>query len=143
VPLFREIEKLDLEVAAVSQAKPYHTRQSNNDNCHLRSVELTARGLNGFGTSFGFGTDHKIMDIKLPHWQHPTELLWPPNRQLDYSHVVPVVKHPGADWWKTQEQDHGDKAATAERLNVEQQQAEAAKRETRFHNLDDWGMKVE
>jgi hypothetical protein len=132
--LLAEIEKLDSEVAAVSQAKPYHAKATNGDGCHLRSVELTARGIDGFGT---YG--HKIMDIKLPEWQHYDKLLWPPNRQIDWSGVVPVSSkpHSGADWWKPQAQEYADKAAIAERLNAEQQQAEGAARESRWHRHHD------
>jgi hypothetical protein len=125
--LLSENEKLDAEVARTLAAKPHHVRVAMNDGCYLRSVVLTARGINNFGTY-----DHKIMDIKLPDWQRPTELLWPPNRQIDWSGVVPAFpKHLGADWWKTQQEDHAEAAAKAEQANAEQQHAEGAKRETR------------
>jgi hypothetical protein len=136
VPLFAEIEKIDAEVKRTLAAKPHHTKFANGDACHLRSVELTARGLKDFGIH-----DFKIMDIKLPDWQHPTKSLWPPDRQLDYSHTVPVFKHPGDEWWKPQAADHAEAAAKAEQANADQAQADGAARETRFHNLSDWGMK--
>jgi hypothetical protein len=131
VPLLAEIEKLDGEVTRVLASKPHHA------SGYLRSVELTARGLKDFSVYA-----HQIMKMEFPDLNDQNKLLWPPNRQLDYSHTVPVFKHPGAEWWRTQEQDHAAKAAEAEQANSEQQQADAAKRETRFHNPSDWGMKV-
>jgi len=132
VPLFAEIERLDSQVVAVLAAKPHHA------SGYLRSVELTARGLKNFSTYA-----HEIMQMKLPDFDRENELLWPPNRQLDYSNTIPVYakSHSGADWWKTQQQDRASKSDEAERLNAEHQQAEGAKRETRFRDLSDWGMK--
>jgi hypothetical protein len=131
VPLFAEIEQLDAEVVAVSAAKPRHA------SGYLQSVELTSRGLKNFSVYA-----HEIMKMKLPDFNDQNKLLWPPNRQVDWSGVVPAFpKHSGADWWKSQQADHADKAAIAERQNSEQQQADGAARETRFLNPSDWGMK--
>jgi hypothetical protein len=98
-------------------------------------VELTARGLKNFSTYA-----HEIMKMKLPDFDRENELLWPPNRQLDYSNTIPVYakQHPGADWWKTQQDDHADKAVKAEQLNAEQVQTDGAARETyhRHRQLD-------
>jgi hypothetical protein len=120
VPLFAEIERLDAEIVSVSSARPYHA----NDGRSLRSVELTARNL----TDFRIGS-HKIMDIELPDWQHPTEQLWPPNRQFDWSSMTPVRKHPGDRWWEAKAEEHAAKTAEAEAANAEYQNGEALRRE--------------
>jgi hypothetical protein len=119
VPLFAEIERLDAEIVSVSSARPYHA----NDGRSLRSVELTARGL----TDFRIGS-HKIMDIELPDWWHPTELLWPPNRQFDWSSMTPVRKHPGNEWWRDKEEIHAAATAEAAEANRIYQQGEAERR---------------
>jgi hypothetical protein len=131
VPLFTEIERLDAEVVRTLSAKP------RNASGYLRSVELTARGFQNFQIG-----SHEIMKMQFPDWHRPTELVWPPNRQIDWSGVVPTFpKHSGADWWKAQEAEAATKAAKADQANAEQTQADGAARETRFHDLSDWGMK--
>lgn len=101
VPLLAEIEKLDAEVSRVLAAKPYHIRTASNDGCYLRSVELTARGLDNFGIG-----GHEIMKMEMPDWQHPSKQAWPPERHIDYSHVIPVSakQYQGADWWRGKRQ---------------------------------------
>jgi hypothetical protein len=123
VPLFTEIEKIDAEVMQVNAAKPYHARAATNDNCHLHSVELTARGF----TDFRIGS-HKIMDIQLPSFSEPTKVLWPPHRPIDWSGMVPSKPHPGNRWWEVREQEHAEKAAEAEQMNAKHQQGEAERR---------------
>lgn len=55
---------------------------------------LTARGLDHFGVH-----DLKILkDLALPSFTEPTKLAWPPYRPVDWSSVVPVFRHSGADW---------------------------------------------
>jgi hypothetical protein len=122
--LLSEIEKIDAEVLQVASAKPHYAKAANGDNCRLHSVELMARGL----TDFRIGS-RKIMDIELPDWQRPTELLWPPNRTIDWSGMMtPSKPHPGDRWWEVREQEHAEKAADAERLNAEFQSGEAERR---------------
>jgi len=75
---------------------PFLTDGFPDDPRHrqLLSVELTARGLDHFGVY-----DLKILqDLKLPSFREPTKLVWPPHRPIDWSSVVPVFRHPGADW---------------------------------------------
>jgi hypothetical protein len=71
------------------------------------------------------------MDIKLPDWEHPTELLWPSDRQPDYSHVVPTFKSPTSDWWRAKNDEHAAKSEAAALANAEHQLAEGLARETR------------
>jgi hypothetical protein len=110
VPLLAEIEKIDAEVAAVSQAKPYHAKAATNDGCYLRSVELTARGLDVFSTY-----SHPIMKIELPDFMHQDKLLWPP-APINYAvNVVPVRPHPGAYWWQQQQAENARRRAEDEK----------------------------
>jgi hypothetical protein len=96
IPLLEEIGAIDAEVAAVLSKKPWHARDATNDGCYLRSVELTARGIEGFGIY-----DHKITEIKLPDWNDPTKWAWPPPPSpINYAALVQQPRHPGADWWK-------------------------------------------
>jgi hypothetical protein len=132
VPLLAEIERIDAEVSQVSLAKPYHAKAATNDGCYLRSVELTARGIDGFGTH-----GHKIMDIQLPDWEQQNKLMWPPDRHVDYSHIVPVRPHPGADWWKVKEEEEARKRAEAARIEADHQQAEGRNRELPAKAADD------
>jgi hypothetical protein len=120
VPLFAEIEKIDAEVASVSRDKPYHT----NDGRSLRAIEMTARGIDNFGL-YGI----KILEIKLPSWDHPDKLAWPPHRPIDWSGVVPVRPHPGNMWWKAKDEEHAAKTAEAEAANAEYRKGEAERRE--------------
>jgi len=133
VPLLAESEKIDAEVAAVSLAKPYHAKAATNDGCFLRSVELTARGLDHFGVY-----DLKIMqDLKLPSFSEPTKLVWPVQKLPDWSSVVPVFRHPGADWWKVKEEEEARKRAEAARIEAGHQQAEGRNRELPARAADD------
>jgi hypothetical protein len=132
VPLLAEIEKIDVEVSQVSLAKPYHAKAATNDGCFLRSVELTARGLDGFGT---YG--HKIMEIQLPDWEQQNKLMWPPDRHVDYSQVVPTFRHPGGDWWRVKEEEEARKRAEATRHEAEHQQQEGCNRELPARAADD------
>jgi hypothetical protein len=97
--LLLDIEVIDREVTRVNDAKlPFLTDGSPYDAryAQLKSVELDARGLDHFGVY-----DLKIMqDLKLPSFSEPTKLAWPPYRPVDWSSVVPVFRHPGADWWR-------------------------------------------
>jgi hypothetical protein len=94
VDLLLRIEVVDREVARVRSAKPFDAKEANGDGRWPVETELTARGLDHFSTY-----DLKIMkDLKLPSFSEPTKLAWPPHRPIDWSSVVPVFRHPGADW---------------------------------------------
>jgi hypothetical protein len=97
VELLLDIEVIDREVTRVNDAKlPFLTDGSPYDARYalLKSVELDARGLDHFGVH-----DHRILkDLQLPSFSEPTKLAWPPYRPVDWSSVVPVFRHLGADW---------------------------------------------
>jgi hypothetical protein len=97
VELLLDIEVIDREVTRVNDAKlPFLTDGSPYDARYalLKSVELDARGLDHFGVY-----DLKILqDLKLPSFSEPAKLIWPVQKLVDWSSVVPVFRHPGADW---------------------------------------------
>jgi len=97
VELLLDIEVIDREVTRVNDAKlPFLTDGSPYDAryAQLKSVELDARGLDHFGVY-----DLKILqDLKLPSFSEPAKLVWPPHRPIDWSSVVPVFRHLGANW---------------------------------------------
>jgi hypothetical protein len=105
VELLLDIEATDREVQLVENAKlPFLTDGFPDDPRHrqLKSVELTARGVDHFGSY-----DLKILkDLKLPSFSEPTKLAWPPYRPVDWSSVVPVRPHPGADWWQAKQAEN-------------------------------------
>jgi hypothetical protein len=69
--LLRRIQQVDAEISQVSYAKP---GDAPNDGRRLRSVELEARNMEGFGLH-----DLSILrDLKLPTWEPGCTLAWPP-----------------------------------------------------------------
>jgi hypothetical protein len=94
VDLLSRIEVIDREVERVRSAKPFDAKEANGDGRWLVETELTARGLDHFGVY-----DLKILkDLALPSFTEAAKLAWPPYRPVDWSSVVPVFRHPGADW---------------------------------------------
>ena len=77
----------------------------------MLETELTARGLDHFGVY-----DLKILqDLKLPSFNEPAKLVWPPHRPIDWSSVVPVFRHPGADWWQAKQAENARRRAEDEK----------------------------
>ena len=97
VDLLLRIEVVDREVTRVNDAGlPFLTDGSPYDAryAQLKSVELDARGLDHFGVH-----DLKILkDLALPSFTEAAKLAWPVQKLVDWSSVVPVFRHPGADW---------------------------------------------
>jgi hypothetical protein len=97
VELLLGIEVIDREVTRVNDAGlPFLTDGSPYDAryAQLKSVELDARGLDHFGVH-----DLKILkDLALPSFTEAAKLAWPVQKLVDWSSVVPVFRHPGADW---------------------------------------------
>ena len=103
VTLLTEIEAVDREVRQVGDAQmPFLTDGYPHDAEHrsLKSVELTARGLDHFGPY-----DHEILKVlKMPSWTEPQKLAYPvPTPPFDWSGVVPKFPSKGADWASKQE----------------------------------------
>jgi hypothetical protein len=104
VALLTDIEDVDCEVRLVETAQmPFLSDGYPYDAKHppLKSVELTARGLDHWGNY-----DLKIMtDLQVPNWNEPKKLSFPvPRPAVDWSGVVPKFPSKGADWASKREQ---------------------------------------
>jgi hypothetical protein len=100
VGLLLRIEEVDREAKRVNSEKPFDAKEANGDGRWLLETELVARGLDHFRIH-----DLQIMrDLKLPQFEAGAQLAWPPHRPIDWSSVVPVARHPGADWASEREE---------------------------------------
>jgi len=110
VPLLLEIAAVDAEIDRVNSAKPVDGGVKS-----LRSVELEARNISGFGAN-GISL---LSDWKLPAFDQPGRLLWPPpTPPIDVLQVVPaaLLTHPGADWAAHQKDAKAQADAEAKRV---------------------------
>jgi hypothetical protein len=100
----------------------------------LKSVELTARGLDHFTTN-----DHEILKVlKMPSWTEPQKLAYPvPTPPFDWSGVVPKFPSKGADWWKDKQAEEDRKRVENTRIEAELQQAEGRNRNLPAKAADD------
>jgi hypothetical protein len=127
IPALVEARAVDAEVRRVANAKPYHLAQSNNDGRKLPTVECAARGLRGVIPEFS------LLQIKLPAFDKPNQLAWPPYElplavQVAAS-MVPVASDPRSftgDWWQVQ-QERAQAAREQQQRAQQEQQAEALK----------------
>jgi hypothetical protein len=128
VAMLLEIEGVDQEVKQINTAHmPFLTDGYPHDPHHmlLKSVELTARGLDHFGTY-----DLQIIkDLKMPNFSEPAKQAWPvPKPPIDWSNVTPKFPSKGADWWKVKEEEEARKRVENTRIEAELQQAEGRNR---------------
>jgi hypothetical protein len=103
VDLLSRIEIIDRDVTRVRSAKPFDAKEANGDGRWLLETELTARGLDHWGTY-----DLKILtDMKVPNWDEPKKLSWPvPRPPIDWGSTVPKFPHRGADWWQAKQAEN-------------------------------------
>jgi hypothetical protein len=69
----------------------------------LREVELVARNLEGFTRDRPSITN----ELKLPDWDQPAKLAWPPPQTplaVLAVQVAAAVDHPGANWWQRRDE---------------------------------------
>ena len=124
--LLLRIETCDREAKRVNSEKPFDAKEANGDGRWLLETELVARGLDHFRMH-----DLQIMrDLKLPQFEAGGQLAWPPHRPVDWSSVVPVARHPGADWAAAQEADNVRRGATEARWAEEEAARQAESRRT-------------
>jgi hypothetical protein len=98
VELLLEIEGVDEEVRLINNAGGPFLQDATNEEKkrypQLKTVELTARGLDHFGPN-----ELSIMnDLKVPTFVQGPHPAWPPYRPVDWSSLVPVFRHRDADW---------------------------------------------
>jgi hypothetical protein len=67
-------------------------------------AELVARNLDRFTRDQPSIAD----ELRLPHWDQPTKLAWPPPQTplavLAVQGMAAAVDHPGADWWQQRDE---------------------------------------
>ena len=78
VEALTQAKQVDAEVQRVAAAKPHHLPQANGDHRALPTVEAAARGVPAVSQDFS------IMTMKLPAFDKPNQLAWPP-------YVVPLA----------------------------------------------------
>jgi hypothetical protein len=113
--LMSRIGACDREAARVNGSAP------SGEPRRLCVVELRARGLDSFTRSVPSITD----ELRLPHWETPDGLAWPPPVSIDPARFAPVPfnRRYSADWAQAKEEE-----ARAVR---ERQEREAAEREAK------------
>jgi hypothetical protein len=114
---FVRITANDEALSGLHRARPTGMKQ------HLLSAELYARGLDNFSRD----NPSLLESTRLFDWVSGREI-WPPPRTplaVLVAASVPRTQHPGADWWKTNEQ------RTAEQLAERQRMADYYKRTKR------------
>jgi len=91
----------------------------------LQKVELAARGLDRFTRSVPSITD----ELRLPHWETPSGLAWPPPVPIDPARFAPVPfdRRYSPDWWQVKEEEA---RALRERQEREAAEKEAKQRES-------------
>lgn len=113
--LMTRITEADKQVSRVNGSAP------SGEPRRLCVVELRARGLDSFTRSVPSITD----ELRLPHWETPDGLAWPPPVSIDPARFAPVPfnRRYSADWAQAKEEE-----ARAVR---ERQEREAAEREAK------------
>ena len=104
--------------------KPYHLWESNNDGRALVTVELAARAIKGVSPDFS------LMTIKLPAFDKPNQLAWPPPQiplavQVARS-MVPVPGDP-RQFTNRWHEVAAEKAQAARQQRLREQQEEQAR----------------
>jgi hypothetical protein len=88
--ILQRIAECDKEISHINATAP------SGEPLRLREVELAARDLEHFtraAPSIAHG-------LKLPHWEEPSRLAWPPPRQFDPAlfAAMPFNRRYSADW---------------------------------------------
>jgi hypothetical protein len=122
IPALVEAKQIDAEVHRVANLKPYYNWNSNNDNRTLPTVEAAARGLPAVAAEFS------LMTMKLPAFDAPNLLAWPPPETPLALQVIggmlPIggdARQFSGDWWRVRQQQAADARAKAQREQQERQ----------------------
>jgi hypothetical protein len=100
-PCATRIADLFARIAANDEAlSRLHQRRPAGVALRLLGAELVARGLEGF-TRFALSI---AGELKLPDWDQPAKLAWPPPLTplavLAVQGMAAAVDHPGGNWWQ-------------------------------------------
>lgn len=104
VEALTEAKQVDAEVHRISNMKPWYVPQANGDGRTLPTVEAAARGLPGVNP------DYSIMKLRLPVWDKPNQLAWPPHEVplgVLMAAATPTLGDPRSytgEWWKVQQE---------------------------------------
>jgi hypothetical protein len=117
------VELMNLAVAIDKQASEINSTAPDGERRRLKSVELTARGLERFSIaqpSLGGG-------LRLPDWQMSEQTLWPRTERLDPSLFAAPPFDPkySPEWYRRGEEE---RAAKAERKRQQLIEADRARR---------------
>ena len=135
IPALAEARAMDGEVRGVANLKPYHLPQANGEDQGLPTVEAAARALTGVNPDFS------LMTMRLPAFDAPNQLAWPPYEvplavQVAAS-MVPVPGDPRqytASWWKVQQ----ERAQAAREQQQREQQERQAGADANYHGPRWW-----
>jgi len=103
--LFTRIRACDHEVSRVNGSAP------SGEPLRLREVELAARDLEHFTRA----EPSIARELKLPHWDEPSRLAWPPPRQFNPAMFAPLPfdRRFTVDWASEREERTGRPAGGA------------------------------
>jgi hypothetical protein len=132
--LFTRTAECDREGSRINGSAP------SGEHRRLRSVELTARGLDSFTTA----NPSIAKTMQLPDFEHSAKMAWPPPSTplaVLASQAMPAPPHSGGEWWRGREEraaaQRAEQARVAayyedmERQREEREAAEAQARRSR------------
>jgi hypothetical protein len=109
VDLFTRMTAFDAEISHLHTARPAGV------SLHLRTPELEARGLE----SFDRDNPSLATELKLPSWDQPTKLAWPPPKPsaaAAFAASMAMPMHRGGDWWRDGDARAAEQAAESKRV---------------------------
>ncbi len=131
VDIFRDAEEVDKEVARINGSAP------SGEHRRLRSVELTARGLDSFTTA----NPSISRSVQLPDWGPSDRMAWPPPSTplaVLASQGMAAPPHSGGEWWRGREEraaaqraEQARVAAYYENMERQREEREAAEAQAR------------
>jgi hypothetical protein len=107
--VYRSMQSKLVDVLTRSKACDAEVSRTNGSapagvSLRLREVELVARDLAGFTRGQPSTTD----ELRLPDWDQPAKLAWPPPRTplavLAVQGMAAAVDHPGGNWWQRRDE---------------------------------------
>ena len=102
IPQMLRIEEIEREASRVAAAKPTRAREANGDGRWLAEGpdDVVIRTI--------------MQNLKLPDPEKPDAEAWPPYRGINVASVVPILGHPGADWWQVTQAENARRRAEDE-----------------------------
>jgi hypothetical protein len=107
-------QDVDDEVRKVMAAKPVLLSQSNGDGRNLPTVELSARNLKTIAQGCSL-----MKDLKIPLWDSPSVLAWPPSQipfAVQYVESMRFPAGPSPDWHEQIAERNAARAEDSKRM---------------------------